>query len=120
MRFNICDFAQLGKSGLSRWAAVWLGFLLLLAVAPVQFATVQIASGQIALGQAFIEQVTPPLVERGKTTRLVLRGTDTGAAIDLWTSLPAGALKVLSVGASDDRQTTFDVEIAPTAPLGRY
>jgi hypothetical protein len=118
MRFRIFDFARFGKSGLSglsRLAAVWLCILFGPAVAPVQIAPVQ-----IAWGQAFIEQVTPPLVERGKTTRLTLRGTDMGAALDLWTSLPTGALKVLSVGASDDRQATFDVEVAPTAPLGLY
>ena len=100
--------------------AVWLGCLLWLAVAPLQIASIQIATVQIACGQAFIEQITPPLVARGKTTRLTLRGTDTGAALDLWTSLPAGALKVSSVGASDDRQATFNVEVAPTAPLGLY
>ncbi|HUY33436.1 MAG TPA: hypothetical protein VMV69_11865 [Pirellulales bacterium] len=110
MRLRIFDFTRFGKSNWPWWAAVWLGVILWPAVSQVQ----------IAWGQAFIEQITPPLVERGKTTRLTLRGTETRGALDLWTSLPAGVFKVAPVGVSDDRQATFDVEVAPTAPLGLY
>src|SRR5438876_8164432 len=40
-----------------------------------------------------VESIAPPVVERGKTTRVTFTGRDLGAALDLWHSLPAGALK---------------------------
>ena len=48
--------------------------------------------------QGFVEHLEPPVLERGKTTRVTVVGTQLGKAIGLWTSLPAGAVKATPVG----------------------
>ena len=65
----------------------------------------------------FIEGITPPAVERGKTTRVTLAGRDFGPGLDLWHSLPAGALRAVPVESHADR-LVFDVTAAADAPVG--
>lgn len=69
-------------------------------------------------GQIFIEQVSPPVLQRGQTTRVTLHGTDLHQGVDLWTSLPAGLVEAKPVG--DASQAVFDVRVSPTAPLGMH
>ncbi|WP_088254189.1 hypothetical protein [Fimbriiglobus ruber] len=68
-------------------------------------------------GQGFIEHITPPVVERGKMTRVAFVGRDMGHALDIWNSLPAGAVRARPVESRADR-AVFDVEVALDAPVG--
>src|SRR4051812_35822699 len=42
--------------------------------------------------QAFVERLDPPVLARGKTTRLTAVGSRLGNAHDVWSSLPKGKL----------------------------
>ena len=70
-----------------------------------------------ALAGAFIEHISPPAIERGKTTRVTFVGHELTNAEDVWHSLSAGALKAKYVEGSADR-AVFDIEVATTAPIG--
>jgi hypothetical protein len=70
--------------------------------------------------QGFIEEVSPPVVQRGKVCRIQLRGTEMHQAVGLWTSLPASKLQSVAVVSSDADQATLDVLLAADAPLGLY
>jgi hypothetical protein len=65
----------------------------------------------------FVDSVTPPAAERGKTTRVTFTGHGFGPALDVWASLPAGALKAVPVESRPDR-VIFDVTVAADAPVG--
>jgi len=65
----------------------------------------------------FVDSVTPPAVERGKTTRVTFTGHGFGPALDVWVSLPAGALKATPVESRPDR-VVFDVTVTADAPVG--
>lgn len=77
-------------------------------------------SGTAGGSEAFVEAVSPPVVARGKTTRVVLSGTNLGRATGLWTSLPATQVRADPVGPGDDRHAAFEIEVASDAPLGLY
>ena len=70
--------------------------------------------------QAFIEHLSPPALERGKTTRLAVAGSDLKKALDLWTSLPAGKITATPVGDSKADAAIFDVRVADDAPVGLF
>jgi hypothetical protein len=70
-----------------------------------------------ASAQAFVEHIAPPVTERGKTTRIEFVGHDLGNAIDIWHSLPAGAIRAKVVESKPDR-AVFDLEVAKDAPIG--
>lgn len=65
----------------------------------------------------FVESITPPAVERGKTTRVTFTGRDLAAALDVWHSLPAGALTAKPVESASGR-AVFDVTAAADAQVG--
>ena len=86
--------------------------------------TVQAADPRVGLRPAygvaldnFVESIAPPVVERGKTTRVTFTGRDLGSALDLWYSLPAGALKAVPVESTSDR-IVMDIAVAADAPVG--
>src|SRR5438445_9119977 len=68
--------------------------------------------------QGFVEHLEPPVLERGKTTRVTVVGSQLGKAIGLWTSLPAGAVKATPVAPSSANQAVLDVAVAGDAPVG--
>lgn len=68
-------------------------------------------------GQGFIEHISPPVVERGKTTRVEFVGRDLANAMDVWHSLPAGAMKAKPVESSRDK-CVFEIDVAKDAPVG--
>jgi hypothetical protein len=70
--------------------------------------------------QGFVEHVEPPVLERGKTTRLTVVGTQLGQALDLWTSLPAGAVQATPVGQQTAARAVLDVTVAADAPVGVF
>ncbi len=70
--------------------------------------------------QGFIEHLSPPVLERGKTTRLTVVGSQLNRALDLWTSLPDGKVTATPVGDSKAEAAVFDVRVAADAPVGLF
>src|SRR5437667_9450516 len=68
--------------------------------------------------QGFVAHFEPPVLERGKTTRLTVVGSSLGKAIGLWTSLAAGAVKATPVGEPTASKAVLDVSVAADAPVG--
>jgi hypothetical protein len=68
--------------------------------------------------QGFIEHLEPPVIERGKTTRVAAVGSSFGKPLDLWTALPPGAVKAVPVADSTPARAVFDVTVAADAPVG--
>ena len=64
-----------------------------------------------------VEGIAPPAVERGKTTRVTFAGRGFAPGLDVWSSLPAGALKAVPVESRQDR-LVFDITTAVDAPVG--
>lgn len=77
-----------------------------------------ISIGSAARAQGFVEHIEPPALERGKTTRVTIVGSQLGKAIDLWTSLPVGAVKATPVGTPTSTRAELDVSVAADAPVG--
>ena len=67
--------------------------------------------------QAFVEHITPPVVQRGKTARVSFMGKNLANSFDIWHSLPAGALKSRPVEAGSER-VVFEVTASGDAPVG--
>jgi hypothetical protein len=65
----------------------------------------------------FVESISPPAVERGKTTRVTFVGRELAAVLDVWHSLPAGALTARPVVSAYGR-AVFDITAAADAPVG--
>lgn len=70
-----------------------------------------------ASAQGFVESVSPPVVERGKTARIAFVGHDLGPGIDVWHSLPKGALTAKPV-SSESGKLVFDITASADAPVG--
>ena len=71
----------------------------------------------VAFGQGFIESVLPPVMERGKTTRITFLGRGLGPGLDIWHSLPQGAIAAKAVESHADR-LVFDLTVSKEAPVG--
>ena len=68
--------------------------------------------------QGFVEHFEPPVLERGKTTRVTVVGTGLGKASGLWTSAPAGVVRAVPVGASLPTKAMLDVTVSAEVPVG--
>ena len=68
----------------------------------------------------FVEHLAPPVLARGKTTRLTAVGSGLSGALDLWASLPAGKLDARPVGQGKAASAVFDVSVAADAPVGLF
>ncbi len=73
-----------------------------------------------AFPQAFVEQLSPPVLQRGTVNRIEVLGSDTAEAIGLWSSSPADLFRARPVEASGANRAVFDVELTAQAPLGLY
>lgn len=71
----------------------------------------------VASAQGFVESVSPPVVERGKTTRVTFSGKDLGFGLDVWHSLPKGTLAAKPV-SSEANKLVFDITVGADAPVG--
>ena len=67
--------------------------------------------------QGFVESVSPPVVERGKTARVAFPGKDFGPGLDIWHSLPKGTLTAKPV-SSEPGKLVFDITASADAPVG--
>jgi hypothetical protein len=70
-----------------------------------------------AFAQGFVESVTPPVIERGKTTRVAFVGKDLAPGLDVWHSLSKGALTA-KVVSSEPGRVVFDITASADAPVG--
>jgi len=55
----------------------------------------------VGLAHPFIESVAPPVLQRGKTTRIELLGRELNQAVDLWTSVPGMKLLAKPAGSNE-------------------
>jgi hypothetical protein len=74
-----------------------------------------VAVSSFAFAQPTIEHLTPPVVERGKTTRVTFHGKDLANAEAVWFAV--SGLKAKSVESSPTK-ATFDVLAEASAPVG--
>ncbi|MSQ95782.1 MAG: hypothetical protein EXR98_14670 [Gemmataceae bacterium] len=70
--------------------------------------------------QGFVEHCEPPVLERGKTTRVTVVGSQFGKPIGLWTSLASGAVKATPVGEQSATKAVLDIAVANDAPVGIF
>jgi hypothetical protein len=73
-----------------------------------------------AYPQGFVEQLSPPVLQRGTVNRIEVLGNGTSEATGLWSSLPAEMFRARPVEASTANKAVFDVELTAQAPLGLY
>ena len=73
----------------------------------------------LAGAQGVIDHISPPVVERNKTTRVTFFGRDLAAAIGLWHSLPPEALKVAVIESRPDR-AVLNVTASAESPVGLF
>ncbi len=73
-----------------------------------------------AFPQAFVEDLSPPVLQRGIVNRIEVLGSDTAEAVGLWSSLPSDLFRARPVEASGANKAVFDVELTAQAPLGLY
>src|SRR5579872_6750657 len=71
-----------------------------------------------AFPQAFVEHLSPPVLQRGAVTRLTIYGTETAGANGLWSSLPAELFHPRPIESNSASHAAFDVELPANAPLG--
>lgn len=95
----------------------WILPLILLAPATSLFAAAPTAKRPDGM---FLGSVTPQAVVRGKTTRVVVAGSELEQAFDLWTSTPGGKVQAKRVTTSNPAAPEFDVTVAADCPLGLF
>jgi len=64
-----------------------------------------------AYPQGFVEQLSPPVLQRGTVNRIEVLGNGTSEATGLWSSLPAEMFRARPVEASTANKAVFDVEL---------
>lgn len=79
--------------------------------------------------EVFIEHLSPPVVQRGKTCRIQMFGTMLDQPVGLWTSVPSrsrsaihadGLWTITPVGAGTAAGSVLDVQVPADTPLGVY
>lgn len=81
--------------------------------------TVLVANASVSAAP-FIEEVDPPVLQRGAVTRVTLRGTDLRQAVGVWTSLPTSPVSSTIVAPSEMTEVTLDISVPDDAPLGMH
>lgn len=95
----------------------WILPLVLVAQATTLFAAAPTAKRPDGM---FLGSLTPQAVVRGKTTRVVVAGSELEQAFDLWTSTPSGKVQAKRVAASNAAAPEFDITVAADCPLGLF
>jgi hypothetical protein len=75
-----------------------------------------VASTNPCSAQGFVEHFEPPVLERGKTTRVTVAGSQLGKTFGLWSSVPG--IQATPVGEQSATRAVLDVKVAPDAPVG--
>jgi hypothetical protein len=71
-----------------------------------------------ASAQGLVEHFEPPVLERGKTTRITVVGSRLGKATGLWSVAPSGSIRAVPVEPSSSTRAVLDVTVSADAPLG--
>lgn len=71
----------------------------------------------LAAAQPFVESMSPPVVEKGKTTRVTFHGRHLSNAESVWFSLPDRSIAAKAVESQSDR-AIFDLTVSDAAPVG--
>ncbi|HEV3384246.1 MAG TPA: hypothetical protein VG097_05490 [Gemmata sp.] len=71
----------------------------------------------VAAAQGYVESVSPPVLERGKTARITFIGRDLGMGLDVWNSLPKGSITAKPIESHADR-LVIDLTASSDAPVG--
>ena len=66
--------------------------------------------------QGFVEHFEPPVLQRGKTTRVVAVGSQFGKTLGLWASVPG--VKATPIGQQSPGRAVLDVSVSADAPVG--
>ena len=72
----------------------------------------------IAHAQGFVEHFEPPVLQRGKTTRVIVVGSGLGKATGLWSVAPGKSVHAVPVGASSPTRAVLDVTVSSDASVG--
>ncbi len=86
-------------------------FVRLLAI----FFVAHVSAGRSA-AQPALEHLVPPVVERGKTTRVTVVGRQLDRATDLWSSLPEGSIQATVIERSATT-AVFELRVDAKAPV---
>jgi hypothetical protein len=70
---------------------------------------------RFAIADPFVESISPPVLELGKTTRITLVGRELENAEALWLSVPGVSAKAIE---SSSGKAVFDVTATKAAPVG--
>lgn len=70
---------------------------------------------RVAVADTFVESLSPPVLEVGKTTRIALVGRELEDAEALWLSIPGVTAKPVESGSA---KAVFDVVVPKDAPVG--
>ncbi len=79
-----------------------------------------VLTSQVCVADPFIERVWPPVVQRGKTCRIELSGSQLDQAVGVWTSVPDTLILGTPSGQRTGSSVALDLVIPPQAPLGLY
>ena len=71
-----------------------------------------------AYAQGFVEHCEPPVLQRGKTTRVTVVGSRHRNATGLWSAAPAASVRAVPVGPSSPTRAVLDVTVSADAPVG--
>lgn len=82
-------------------------------------AALVVSSGSVCAAP-FIEEVDPPVLQKGAATRVTLRGNDLRQAVGVWTSLPTSPVSSSIVAADESEEVTLDITVPDDAPLGLH
>lgn len=77
------------------------------------------------MAEPFVDQIWPPVVTRGRVTRVEVIGKQIEQALGLWVSVPTETgsripLSAKAVVPGDGTRTAFEVTVPADAPLGIY
>jgi hypothetical protein len=89
-------------------------------MARLPFILLVLLAAQSSARAQFVEHLSPPALERGKTTRMTVVGTHLTKALELWTSVSDGKIKSTPIGESKADAAIFDVQVAANAPVGLF
>lgn len=80
-----------------------------------------VTSGGLAIaGPPFVEEVDPPVLRRGVSTQVTLRGEHLEQAAGVWISFPTTPVTATVVSQDDPHEVTLDIAVPADAPLGMH
>ena len=85
-----------------------------------QFIAALVVLSSSACAAPFIEEVDPPVLQRGAVTRVTLRGNDLRQAVGVWASLPTSPVSSSIITTNNQNEVTLDITVPDDAQLGLH